>query len=215
MSNRHGETGWNEYVNVDLLKRLVALNARNSEPATSDAEMIADPRTESMDLAIRLFDTALQMNPNSPDAYRDRAEAWRLEAHLCTRAHESQTAKSHLAAALESATAACALGNYRQPGSLRTLAEITHDLNLDESAADYAEKAYACCSLEDRPATENLLKRYYALVAPAAAGTASQIAMTRGSGDGTGNADSAAASDVASPAAGRPELPPGFMFRSP
>ena len=25
MSNRHGETGWNEYVNVDLLKRLVAL----------------------------------------------------------------------------------------------------------------------------------------------------------------------------------------------
>ena len=167
MPNRHGETGWNEYVNVDFAEAAGGPERGNSDqPATSDAETIADPRTESMDLAIRLFDTTLQMNPNSPDAYRDRAEAWRLEAHLCTRAHESQTAKSHLAAALESATAACALGNYRQPGSLRTLAEITHDLNLDESAADYAEKAYACCSLEDRPATENLLKRYYALVRP-------------------------------------------------
>jgi tetratricopeptide (TPR) repeat protein len=223
-----GETGWNEQAGADLLKRLVAYNSQRAgaaPEADQASAQPADPRIQSMELAVRLFDSALQLNPSSPDAYRDRAEALRLEAAISTSAHELQAAKSHLAAALESATAACELGNYRQPGSLRTLAEITHDLKLDDSAADYAEKAYACSSLEDRPVTQKLFMRYYARVAPkpgaesatpansaGGTGTTGLVAVSRGAGD---DDEPGTPVEVRTKSNSGSALPPGFIFRAP
>jgi hypothetical protein len=213
IQNRQGETAWNNNLNVSLLAKLIGSDEKDPNKV----------KFQAMELAIELFNNALQLNPSSPDAYRDRAEALRLEARLSNNQHRPQEAKSHLVAALESATSACALGNYRQTGSLKTLAEITHDLKLDDSAADYAEKAYACSSLEDRPITENLFRRYYALVAPPATaggasaaggvitGTIGQVA-SRGHGN---DDDSGEPSAPEANAGGRSELPPGFIFRSP
>jgi len=82
------------------------------------------------------FNRSISLNVNALDAYRDRAEVLRL----LNRLDEAQ----------QSATIACKLCYYRQAGSLRTLAQINHDLQLFQPAADYALRAAELVAGDDQ-----------------------------------------------------------------
>ena len=115
---------------------LEAVNAGNELPAGgSDANQAAadatatvpPPMSDVLQLAMEDFNRTISLNSNALDAYRDRAEVLRLMHRL----DEAE----------ESATMACQLCYYRQPGSLRTLAQIHQDLQHFPPAADYALRA--------------------------------------------------------------------------
>ena len=103
-------------------------------PATTDgadaapaAVPLKPPTLDVIATAVDDFNRAISLNPNSPDAYRDRAEALRLAKRMSE--------------AEQSATTACELCNYRQARSLRTLAQICYDSGRYDTAADYAMRA--------------------------------------------------------------------------
>lgn len=85
------------------------------------------PAVNVIATALDDFNRAISLNPNSVDAYRDRAEALRLA--------------NRLSEAEQSATTACTMCNFREPRSLRTLAQISNDSGRYQAASDYALRA--------------------------------------------------------------------------
>jgi tetratricopeptide (TPR) repeat protein len=121
--------------------------------------------------AVISFDEAIALNPNSPDAYRDRAEVIRLQAnlpddklHLLPGASASVAARKRrlLQEAKQSATAACNMTLYRQPQSLKVLAEICGDLGDYKNAAKYANSAGEYASEDEAEPLRGLSKAYLA-----------------------------------------------------
>ncbi|HZZ26414.1 MAG TPA: hypothetical protein VFE46_00300 [Pirellulales bacterium] len=145
------------------------------------------------------YNRAIRLNPNAIDAYRDRAEILRLVQSLD--------------AAKESATTACKLCNYRQAGSLRTLAQINFDLKQYQPAASYAWRAAELAGGDDEQ------QRYFQLwnkcckqcrgdektIAAAAAPPLDDVASR---GDGSEDDSEASKKPV------RIEPPPGFLSRT-
>lgn len=93
---------------------------QESDPSASINRL----KAEAIAAILDDFDRAISLNPNSVDAYRDRAEALRLVNRLA----EAET----------SATTACKLCNYSDAESVRTLAQVCNDLGRFQKAADYA-----------------------------------------------------------------------------
>ncbi len=124
-----------------------------------------------LEKAIVSFDEAIALNPNSPDAYRDRAEVIRLQANLPDdklhllpgAAQAAATRKRHLLQdAKQSASTACNMTLYRQPQSLKVLAEICGDLGDDKNAAKFANSAGEYASEDDAEPLRRLSKAYLA-----------------------------------------------------
>jgi hypothetical protein len=108
---------------------------REAVPSTSRWAMPAE-MASVLAVAMDDFNRSISLNANALDAYRDRAEVLRL----LNRLDEAQ----------QSATIACKLCYYRQAGSLRTLAQINHDLQLYQPAADFALRAAELVAGDDQ-----------------------------------------------------------------
>ncbi len=128
-----------------------------------------DPR--DLEKAVVSFDEAIALNPNSPDAYRDRAEVLRLQAnlpddklHLLPGAAQAAAARKRhiLQEAKQSATEACKMTLYRQPQSLKVLAEICGDLGDFKNAAKFANSAGEYAGEDDAEPLRGLSKAYLA-----------------------------------------------------
>jgi hypothetical protein len=109
---------------------------------------------------------------------------------------------------------ACKLCYYRQAGSLRTLAQINHDLQLYQPAADYALRAAELVSGDEQ---QRYLQLWYKCsksssgdteVIAVASAKAGYVASRGDDSEGAGEN-----SEKAAPPA-RIEPPPGFLSRS-
>jgi tetratricopeptide (TPR) repeat protein len=150
--------------------------------------------------AVISFDEAIALNPNSPDAYRDRAEVIRLQAnlpddklHLLPGAAASAAARKRrlLQEAKQSATAACNMTLYRQPQSLKVLAEICGDLGDYKNAAKYANSAGEYASEDEAEPLKGLSKAYLAKLTkdnPTVASTLHQLYVPAALGPPTSGA---------------------------
>jgi tetratricopeptide (TPR) repeat protein len=135
------------------------------------AKPIDDVDPRDLAKAVISFDEAIALNPNSPDAYRDRAEVIRLQAnlpddklHLLPGAAQSAAARKRrlLQEAKQSATEACKMTLYRQPQSLKVLAEICGDLGDYKNAAKFANSAGEYAPEDDAEPLRGLSKAYLA-----------------------------------------------------
>jgi tetratricopeptide (TPR) repeat protein len=143
----------------------------DKEIALRVAKPIENVKADDLARAVTKFNEAIALNPNSPDAYRDRAEVIRLQAnlpdeklHLPPGAAESAAARKRhmLQEAKQSASTACNMTLYRQPQSLRVLAEICGDLGDFKNAAKYANSAGEYASEDDAEQLKGLSKAYLA-----------------------------------------------------
>jgi hypothetical protein len=137
--------------------------------------VVAKPieNVDPMDLATAVdkFNEAITLNPNSPDAYRDRAEVIRLQAilpddmlHLSEVEAKAAAARKRrtLQEAKQSAMTACNMTLFRQPQSLKVLAEICGDLGDFKNAAKYANSAGEYASEDEAEPLKGLSKAYLA-----------------------------------------------------
>ncbi len=149
-------------------------------------------------LAIALddFNRSISLNSNALDAYRDRAEVLRLMGRL----DEAE----------QSAVTACKLCYYRQPGSLRTLAQVNHDLKLNQQAADYALRAAELASGDQQ---QRYLQLWYTCSKQCSADTAKIAVASANAGYIASRGDSDESSDTSTPPV-RIEPPPGFVSRA-
>jgi tetratricopeptide (TPR) repeat protein len=176
--------------------------AKNSAQQ-SNAAPVPPYMTDVLATAMNEFNQAISLNPNALDAYRDRAELLRIMNQL-EEAHRS-------------ATIACKLCNYRQPGSLRTLAQINYDLTFYQTATDYALRAAELASGDER-------QRYLHLWDKCGKHCSGDDAKLVAASEKAGYVASPVLRDVDAdskqPDANRPkspghiEPPPGFMSRS-
>lgn len=102
-------------------------DASTDSTSQSNTAVTKPPAVDVIATAVDDFNRAIDLNPNSLDAYRDRAEALRLA--------------NRLTEAEQSATSACNLCYYREPRSLRTLAQICNQNGRYQMGADYALRA--------------------------------------------------------------------------
>ncbi|HEV3417182.1 MAG TPA: hypothetical protein VG056_10225 [Pirellulales bacterium] len=172
----------------DALEKLAtakSLNKRWWRVPMAEAEMLLDLcQKESADGAVEpnenvsakdlaraeeCFDDAIALNPNSPDAYRDRAEVLRLQYqlanlhfHLGAGAVNGITAEQRhlLQEAKQSATTACNMTLFRQPQCLKVLAEVCGDLQDKPKAAKYAKSAAEYASEDDKDMMKKLGDKY-------------------------------------------------------
>ena len=114
--------------------------------------------------------------------------------------------------ARQSATMACKLCFYRQVGSLRTLAQIHHDLHMYEPAADYALRAAELASREDQ---QRYLQLWYKCAKQCSGDTAKiAVASIRaGYVAARGNENDPAETGEKAGSPSHIEPPPGFMQR--
>jgi tetratricopeptide (TPR) repeat protein len=173
----------------------------SSKPSQAAVTVLPQPTVNVISTAIDDFNRAISLNPNALDAYRDRAEALRLA--------------NRLDEAEQSATTACNLCYYRQPRSLRTLAQICNDGKRYEAAADYALRAAELTSGAEQQRFLNLWSVYgknasSTTAALAVASSRAGFVASRGGGDDDDNGGDSTASKP--PA--HIEPPPGFFSRS-
>jgi Tfp pilus assembly protein PilF len=151
---------------------------------SADGENEPNENVDSADLgqAQISFDEAITLNPNSPDAYRDRAEVLRLQYRLANPSQKihlpgadkgAEIRQRHLLQeAKQSATTACNMTLYRQPQSLKVLAEVCADMQDIEKAAKYAIRAAEYAPEDDRDKLKSLSKKYAGMLGKGTAGTA-------------------------------------------
>jgi predicted secreted protein len=94
--------------------------------------------------ALKNFDRAIYLKPNSPDAHRDRAEVLLLA--------------SQIEPARQSALTACMLSDFQVPASLRILAQICGEQKDFGSAQSFAQQA---AQNEPDPVNRQKLVVYY------------------------------------------------------
>ncbi|HTQ37409.1 MAG TPA: hypothetical protein VMJ32_00165 [Pirellulales bacterium] len=178
---------------------LAGANSRSAAAPTGETPV---PTYVSGVLKIALddFNRSISLNANALDAYRDRAEVLRL----MQRYDEAE----------QSATTACKLCYYRQAGSLRTLAQINHDLQLNQPAADFALRAAELASGDEQ---QRYLQLWYKCSKQCSDETAKIAVASAQAGyvasRGGDEEDPAGNSQAQKPPA-HIEPPPGFLSRA-
>ncbi len=127
------------------------LLGRCDKPSKADERMERVEKyatTPRLQKAEELFNQSIRWNANVSEAYADLGETMRLRSEIDRQAVAANpnagippTELARLEGARESATTACAMSNYRDYRSLRTLAQIYADLGDYSQALNYAERA--------------------------------------------------------------------------
>ncbi len=130
-----------------------------------------DAAADSLREAAAYFSVAISLNPNSPDAYRDRGEALRLAfevSHPSAPGTTPEGAKRVRQGALElveakqSISKACQMTYNRQSSSLRAMAEVCGAMTDYENALKFATRASEYCPEENRGKMKGLQNEYAA-----------------------------------------------------
>ncbi|HEV2969680.1 MAG TPA: hypothetical protein VGY55_06795 [Pirellulales bacterium] len=160
---------------VPMAEAEMLLDLCQKESANGEVEPNENVSDKDLARAAECFDDAIALNPNSPDAYRDRAEVLRLQYRLSNLQFHlgsgmgngiSAEQRHLLQVAKQSATTACNMTLFRQPQCLKVLAEICADTSDLPKAAKYAQSAAEYAQEDDKSMMKKLGDKYVNLLSP-------------------------------------------------